>query len=241
MQKLMPGESKDFAYGPTPDRVVLQGRIDRHHDGVAIIVTHHPTLNRSFPEDDLAAGRAYLEFLRDEAKAGRPVWAIEAGATALVNAGHAVSAADQELIDSINATMDGVQAEIRAEREREAAIAADIMATADYAGWKQQLRAEVKAAHAAQQPRPEGRTVFPTRTRVHCKPASPAELDRMRKHVDGVVTCAPGQSWTLLRGILRRGYADPASVVYWPGTRKISSVRLNDRGHAAIRSAVPAA
>lgn len=57
-----------------------------------------------------------------------------------------------------------------------------------------------------------------TRTRVHCKPLTAAELDLIRSHVGGVVKTKPGQSWLMLRAIYRRigGVA-----TFKPGSKQI--------------------
>jgi hypothetical protein len=83
---------------------------------------------------------------------------------------------------------------------------ADVQAiTADAdPNWRSNLRREVvQAAKQTNQPK-EGRLVHPTRSNVHLKPPTPAELDRIRQHHNGIVTTAPGQPWTLLRAIVRR-------------------------------------
>ncbi len=74
----------------------------------------------------------------------------------------------------------------------------------------------------------------PTRSNVHCKPLTPAEKSLIRSHVEGVVTTRPGQSWLILRAIVRRGYATPPDG--HPQGRKYTTVHLNARGMAAIET-----
>ncbi|GAA0493945.1 hypothetical protein Ade02nite_20910 [Paractinoplanes deccanensis] len=76
--------------------------------------------------------------------------------------------------------------------------------------------------------------VQPTRSRVHTKPLTAAELARVRAHRNGVVTLLPGQPWTMLRAIVRRGYADQPDG-HRPG-QKYTQIRLNARGLAAIEN-----
>jgi hypothetical protein len=78
---------------------------------------------------------------------------------------------------------------------------------------------------AADRPAP----FVPTRTNVHLKPLTAAELDLIRQHRGGEVTTRPGQPWLMLRAIVRRGFGEP---VYRRG-RRIVAVQLNQRGLAA--------
>ncbi len=196
----------DVAYR---DFGALHIRIDRDQEGIAITVTAHPTLSRAFLNDDLAAARTYLRFLRDAALRGEPVWQIEAGALALINAGHALTHADAELVDAINATMD-------AARQAAPVDVSDMVTDRPGRSWNQ-MRQQARRDYS--------------RTRVHCQDPTGPELDRMRQHEGGIVTCGPGQNWTLLRGIVRRGLAVEHEVC---GRYAIRSVRLNARGYAAI-------
>lgn len=94
-------------------------------------------------------------------------------------------------------------------------------------GHAQMFLAEHQAKLAATEP---AAPVFvPTRTRVHTKPLTPAELDLIRSHTGGVVRCKPGQSWLMLRAIHRR---IGGHITYRPGTRIISSLTLNAAGLA---------
>ena len=70
-----------------------------------------------------------------------------------------------------------------------------------------------------------------TKSRVSSQEPTPAELDRIRAHVNGVVTAAPGQPWTLLRAIVRRGLAVEHEAY---GRHVLKSVRLNARGMAYV-------
>jgi hypothetical protein len=116
-----------------------------------------------------------------------------------------------------------IDAEDRRQGRRDDRALTEVMAgTTQAGGW-------YGARKAAQQAVTPPRTVHPTRTRVHCKPPTPAELDLIRNHRGGVVTTRPGQSWTVLRAIWRRGLGEP---VYRPGTRIVASLTLNARGYA---------
>ncbi|MFI5895696.1 hypothetical protein ACIA5D_36935 [Actinoplanes sp. NPDC051513] len=92
-----------------------------------------------------------------------------------------------------------------------------------------EVREIVDAAPASLDVYRQARQTFPTRTNVHCQPLTPAELDLVRNHNGGAVSTKVGQSWLVLRGIVRRGYGTP---VYGCGT-KIVAVELNQRGLAA--------
>ncbi|MGX6604800.1 hypothetical protein ACWKSP_22130 [Micromonosporaceae bacterium Da 78-11] len=217
-------------HSPTGARV-LNIRIDRHWDGIAVIVNSgRTTLDRQFPTLDEA--NAYLDFLDQAVTAGQPVWQIEAGAGALTSAA-AVLADEAELIDSLNTDLDAADQARRVEADRLSTAVAEIVADAD-PNWRANLRKQV-IADAAQ--RNTLATFVPTRTRVHLKPLTPAELDLIRNHQQGTVRCHPGQAWTVLRAIVRRGYGAP---VYGTG-RRIVAVELNGRGlNAAQQNGVAA-
>jgi hypothetical protein len=191
----------------------LNIRIDRHDEGVTITVTHHDILNRQFT--NLTEGRGYLALLRDHATAGTPMWLIEAAAGAWTSAA-VVDQADKELIASINATMDAMQPE-----------PVDVSDIVEGDGYQAERR---KAREQAAR--------FATRSQVHLQPPTEAELDRIRQHRNGIVTTAPGQPWTLLRAIHRRGLGDIHEV---HGRHVIASVRLNARGLALVESGSVAA
>jgi hypothetical protein len=184
MKLLTAGQSKPLDFRTADGRLALQIRIDRHDEGVSIVVTQPTatTLNRTFTNDRLVEGRAYVALIRDMARAGRPVRDIEAAAGALTTAAAIVNEAAQDLTEPTN-----------------------------LAAFRQ---AAPKSA---------------TEGRVHTKPLTQSELGRVRSHVDGVVTTQPGQPWTMLRAIVRRGYGTP---VYGRGTR-IIAVQLNQRGLTA--------
>jgi hypothetical protein len=205
--QLAPGDTEYRDFGP------LHIRIDRHEDGVAITVVTpaRTTLDRAFT--NLDEGRAYLTFLRDAALAGLPVWAIEQQAGVLTSAAAVIDDAEQALIDGINADWD---------RNTKQATAIDVSDIVD--GDEYQAARKAARADAAR---------YSTRTGAHLKPPSAAELDRMRQHHNGVVTCAPGQPWTLLRAIVRRGLAVEHEV---HGRHVLKAVRLNARGYQAIES-----
>lgn len=219
MTTLQPGQTTYRQWG------ALNIRIDMHTDGVAITVDHHPTLNRSFTSLD--QGRAYLEFLRDEAKASKPVWLIEAGAGVLTSTA-AVLDGEQELIDSINADGDRYLAAEVAAHNQVVATVAEVKAeqVETDAQWRARIRREAATLAQASKPRDF------TKGRVHCKPLTVAELDLVRSHRNGEVTTKPGQSWLVLRAIVRRGYGTP---VYGTGQR-IVSVTLNQRGFTAAQT-----
>lgn len=185
-------------------------------DGTAISLTftHHSILNRQLP---IAEARGYLAFLKAEAAAGTQMWLLIERAGMWTSAAAVADQAEQDMIDGIAANLDHTE-----QRLNETVDVSDILdGITRTGGWR--------GARKANQPR-----IRPTRTNTHLKPPTPAQLDRMRQHHNGVVTCGYGQPWTLLDGIVQRGHADRASVMYWPGTRKIRSVRLNGRGWAAI-------
>lgn len=125
--QLMPGQTVEVDYG-TPDRSILLVRIDRHHDGITFTVTRptHTTLGRTFLNDDFAGATAYMQYLHDAATAGQPVWLIEAGASALINASNALTQ-DAELIAAINDTMDAAKARLDADAAAQREQVADII------------------------------------------------------------------------------------------------------------------
>lgn len=181
----------------------LHIRIDRHDEGVSINVTAHPTLDRTFT--NLAEGRAYLRFIRDLALAGTAVWAIEQQAGAWTTAAAIVDQAERDMVQGIGANMQAAQptpvdvSDIVNQRRGPTFTDLKRNARNDY-----------------------------TRTRVAAKPLTPAELDLIRHHRGGRVTTRPGQSWLVLRAIVRRGYG---TAVYGSGHR-IVAVDLNERGLA---------
>lgn len=182
---LLPGQTAYRQWG------ALNIRIDMHTTHVAITVDHVPGLNRSFTNND--QGRAYLEYLRDEAKAGKPMWLIEAGAGVLTSTAVA-DAAEQDLIDSVNATMDAGQPQGIDVSD----IITDIKAASEARIEKAIQRAE----------RVNERRDY-SKTRVHCKPPTSAGLAAIRHHTvnpDGTLTVRrlPGQPWTTLKGLYDR-------------------------------------
>ena len=215
MQTLMPGQTMYFEYGPSADRITLVVRVDMHHNGVSITVVEptRTTLDRAFT--DLEQGRAYLTYLRDSAKAGQPAWLIEAGAGALTSTTAIVDDAEQALIDAINTDLDADVADRVAENNQ---LMADRDTILNGDSWYAERQAARRQA-----------ALRNTSTRAHLKPPTPTELARMRAHQDGIVTTAPGQPWTLLQAIVRRGLAVEHEVY---GRHVLKSVRLNQRGMA---------
>jgi hypothetical protein len=215
--------TKDF--GPSPDRITVTMKTVIDHQGIAITTTaggsYNSLLSRTFTHDQTQAARVFYGHIRDCATAGKSTWQIEAEVAALIEMEQAVDV--EQIAEAINAEVDAHHAEVTAVHNQTVASVAEVMAgTAQTGGW-------YGARNTAQQTATPLRTVHPTRTRVHCKPPTPAELDLIRAHRGGVVTTRPGQSWTVLRAIERRGLGQP---VYQPGTRIIASLRLNARGLA---------
>jgi hypothetical protein len=214
--------TKDF--GPSPDRITVTMKTVIDDQGIAITTTaggsYNSLLSRTFTHDQTQAARVFYGHIRDCATAGKSTWQIEAEVAALIDMEQAVDV--EQIAEAINAEVDAHHAEVTATHNQAVAVVAEVMAgTAQTGGW-------YGARNTAQQTaRP--RTVHPTRTRVHCKPPTPAELDLIRAHRGGVVRTRPGQSWTVLRAIWRRGLGEP---VYRPGTRIIASLTLNARGYA---------
>lgn len=134
-------------------------------------------------------------------------------------------------IGELCATYDNAHAAWReAQRVATAAFAGVPVADIIAAKPSERVLAEVKQILDSQ-------PVVPTRTNVHRKPLTPAELDLIRQHVNGVVKTKPGQSWTVLRAIVRRGYGEP---IYKGSSRIIGSVRLNARGLVAAEQELAA-
>lgn len=196
------------------------------HEGISINVftagRRNSGLSATYLHDDREGAIAWYRTVRDAALDGQPVWLIEASVSALIDATQATGA-DAELIAAVNATMDAAVDSRKVESTRLNADVQAITADAD-PNWRANLRAQIaQAAKARNTP-----ADF-TRTRVHCKPPTTAELDRIRAHRNGIVTTAPGQPWTLLRAIVRRQLGEVHEV---HGRNVIASVRLNARGMA---------
>lgn len=204
-QLLTPGQSKPLDLRTADGALVLTVQVDRHHEGVSITALHHSALDRTFTNDRLDEGRTYLQFLYDEARKGTQVFLIEAQAGALTSAAAVLDQAEQDMVDGIRANMDAMQPK--------PVDVSDIVQGDGY-------QAERKKAR-------EQAARFATRSQVHLQPPTEAELGRIRAHVHGIVTCAPGQNWTLLRAIVRRNLGDIHEV---HGRHVIASVRLNARG-----------
>lgn len=203
-QLLTPGQSKPLDLRTADGSLVLTVQVDRHHEGVSITALHHPALDRTFTNDRLGEGRAYLQFLYDEARKGTQVFLIEAQAGALTSAVAVLDQAEQAMIEGIRANMDAMQPQ-----------PVTVPDLDQGEGYAERRKAREQAAR------------FATRSQVHLQPPTEAELGRIRAHVHGIVTCAPGQSWTLLRAIVRRNLGDIHEV---HGRHVIASVRLNQRG-----------
>ena len=176
-------------------------------DGISINVFtaghRNSTLSAVYPHAEREAAKTWYRTIRDHGTAGTHVRLIEAAVADLITP----AVDDADLIAAINTTMDTTRPQV--------VDVSDIMATTPAGGAWNALRQN-------------GRHDF-SRTRVGTQDPTPAQLDRMRQHVDGVVTRAPGQSWLLLRGIVDRGLADPNGTT---GRRILTSVRLNTRGRA---------
>lgn len=193
-------------------------------DGTAISLTfaNHSILNRLLPE---AEARAYLEFLKAEAAAGTGMHLLIERAGMFTSAMAAADDAEQDLIDRLNASLDQDHADLTARMSAQVEQVADIV-TGPRTGWTGIRTAAKNQALGF-------RRIRPTRTGVHVKPLTGPMLDLIRNHRAGVVTTRPGQSWTVLRGIVERGYGKP---VYRPGTRIITAARLNERGLAVAKT-----
>lgn len=219
---LTPGQTAYRQYGP------LNIRIDRHHEGVTITTQvgaeRNPILSRTFTNAQIIEGRKFQAYLRDNAHL--PVWQIEAGVSALLATAAVFDQAEQDLIDDINATLAAKRAQSEPVHGQARRNATEVAAQQAQTGGWYAARREAAARNAI--------PFRPTATRIHTRPPTPAQYDRIRKHHNGRVTCADGQPWTLLRGIYERGFADEASIEYWPGTRKYKAVRLNRRGWALL-------
>jgi hypothetical protein len=200
--------TKDF--GPTPERTVLTITTWTDTDGISINVftagRRNSALSATFLHTERAEAEAWYRHIRDAARAGQPVWLIEAGITALIDAAQATGGADADLAASINATMDAA--------ERTPVDVSDILDTPaeSWATFRQNTRRDF------------------SRTRVSSQPPTAAQLDRIRQHQGGIVTLARGQAWTLLQGIVDRGLG----VAHEQTGQRITSVRLNRRGLALV-------
>jgi hypothetical protein len=229
MTKLLhaPGDTLTEGFGPDVATPTLLVTMTREHNGIAFYVTDGVSrvaeLCRTFTDRAHAIG--YYRLLRDAATAGKRIYQIVAEAAALVEMmGIDNARTEQEIAEALNAEVDAHRAEVLAVHNAVVQTVAEVMAgTAQIGGWHGAREAARKTVQAAP------RIIHPTRTRVHCKPLTGVELDLIRQHRDRVVTTRPGQSWTVLRAIERRGYGTPT---YRPGTRIIASIRLNARGYA---------
>lgn len=219
MQKLKAGETAYMNITSRNGTLVFVVLVQLFHNGVSLIFNHHAALNRAFT--NVNEGRAYLRFVMNEAAAGTPTWLIVDRAGRWSSAAAVADEAEQALIDGINQAMGERHAATNAAHEQARQIRDEAQA-ANSGGWyatrKQAMR----------------NTIRPTATRIHTQPPTPAQLDRIRRHHNGRVTCAPGQPWTLLRGIVDRGLADRSNIDYKPGTRQIKAIHLNRRGWALL-------
>jgi hypothetical protein len=201
-------------------RRVLHVRIDRHHDHTAITVVtpFDTTLDRAMPD---AEADAYLAFLAAEVESGTRLWTLEQRAGAWTSAMAVADQAEQDLIDAVNASIDNTLTKQASEQP-----AVSVQPT----NWHR-LRSDIAEGSRRTRVKNQalGRRIRLTRTNVHTKPLTGPMLDLIRHHRGGVVTTRPGQSWTVLRGIYERVGGEPT---YRPGTRIITSLRLNERGMA---------
>jgi hypothetical protein len=211
--QLAPGETtyRDFGH--------LNIRIDMHHDGVTILVTAHPGLNRSFT--NLSEGRAYLGLLRDMGRAGKPLYEIEDAAGVLTSAAAVLDDAEQALIDDLNADFDQRDKQAEAAKQQELDDAQAIVG--DGQGWTRY--------------RQSFRPVRATKSRTYLQPPTDAQLRLMRQHTNGIVRCDDKANWLTLRGIADRGLG----VVHEQDRQIITAVRLNARGFQAIEPSSAAA
>jgi hypothetical protein len=221
-----PGDTLTEGFGPNLATPTLLVTMTLHIAGIAFHITDGvqrvDELCKTFTDRGQAI--VFYRHVRDAAMAGKRIHQIVWEVQALHEAQRAATGRTAEQIaEAINAEVDAHHAEVTAAHNQAVATVAEVMAgTTQTGGW-------YGARKAAQQTATPSRTVHPTRTRVHCKPATPAELDLIRAHRNGVVTTRPGQSWTILRAIARRGLGEPT---YRPGTRIIASLTLNARGYA---------
>jgi hypothetical protein len=197
------------------------------HEGISINVFtaghRNSGLSATYRHAEREAAIAWYRTIRDSALDGQPVWLIEAQVSALIDAAQAIGP-DAQLVAAINATLDAGDTARQVESDRLNDDVQAITAAAD-PNWRRTLRTQV--VQAAKQTNYKENPVHPTRSQVHLKPPTAAELDRIRQHRNGVVTCAPGQPWTLLRAIVRRQLAEPHEVY---GRHVLKSIRLNRRG-----------
>jgi hypothetical protein len=195
-------------FGPTPERTILTITTWTDTDGISINVftagRRNSALSATFLHTDRTQAEAWFTHIRAAARAGQPVWQIEAGISALIDAAQATGGADADLAASINATLDAA--------ERKPVDVSDILDT---------------PAESWDAFRRNTRRDF-SRTRVSSQPPTPAQLDRIRQHHDGIVTRASGQPWLLLQGIVDRRLG----VAHEQTGQRVTSVRLNSRGLA---------
>ncbi len=195
-----------------PGAIVFALLVIRLVDGVSLVFTHHPILNKQFTNLDQA--RAYLQFLKDEAAAGTELWLIIERAGAWTSAQAAADQAEADMLDGIAANLDARTAQLDADTAREQAAVADI----------------VNGPRTWNTLRQQYRPVRPTRTNTHLKPLTPAMRNLAAQHRDGVVRLPAGCDWRVLAGIADRGHGQ---VVEKRGY-KVTAVRLNGRGFTAI-------
>lgn len=180
-------------------------------------------LSKTFTDREQA--KAFYRHVAQAAEQGKRVHQIVWEIQALEEAQNAATGRTAEQIrDALNTDAAGYLTTEVAIADRLQDDADEIMAGADR-NWKAKIRNQV--VQAAKQANAGSRTAVPTASRVHTKPLTAVELDRVRNHADGVVTLLPGQSWTVLRAIWRRIGGEPT---YRAGTQIMVSLRLTERG-----------
>jgi hypothetical protein len=192
-------------------------------------------LTKTFADRDQA--KAYYLHVAHAAEQGKRIHQIVWEVQALEEAQNAATGRTPEQVRA-DLNTDGavyVKAETAA-RDQLAADTAAIMADAD-PNWRANLRKQVVQAAEQRNGYVGARPIDHTRTQVHLKPLTAVELDLIRSHIDGTVRTRPGQAWTVLRAIVRRGYGNP---VYGTG-RRIAAVQLNQRGLNAAQQTERAA
>jgi hypothetical protein len=212
----MAGETVTKGFGPHEGRVVLQVETTRHHDGISLTVLRHSTLDRTFTNDRIGEARTYLRLLIDMARAGHPVWQIEAAAGVLTSTQAVFDDAERELVDSLKADMDADRAQRVAAYEREQAAVADIMAT-------------------------PYRRVRNTRTQVFRQPLNAVQTAAVRSHRNGVVHLGDGITRPTLVALADKGVGD---LNYQPGLGRrkvVESLTLNGAGWAVANEITEAA
>lgn len=219
-----PGDTLTEGFGPDLTAPTLLVTMTRERNGIAFHVTDGvqriAELCKTFTVREHAVG--FYRLLRDTANAGKRIYQIAAEAAALVEMmGIDTARTEQQIADALNAEINADYAEVIAVHNATVAIVDEVMATADYATWRAEVRRQAVAEATS------------TVTRAQ---NVPAPLDRIVAEAaanGGVIVRSGLAKSTQIIALMGDGLAVPTYELAWKrgrSERRISGAHLTEKG-----------